>query len=260
MDDTYYTKEQLFELYGKMPKDIQSIIHDENLGPAIQVIGKDHSITPTQALDVEDIVLHTLLGTIPIHNFARKIQEKLDISEEVAQKITKDIDENIFSQVKESLDEIHETERPETIVKIPITPPVHPPTPTTPKEMPRTPQAPFERKPEPVQPSTLPSKIVKKKPVPYEGVPTQTPSPTPPTPHKSIVGAEKVGVGIPPLKRPEEHMFERKLREVVPPEAQKPTPRAISPSTEAENKAGGQHKPLVETPSYGADPYKEPIE
>jgi len=236
-----HTKEQLFELYGKVPEDIQSIIRDENLGPAIQVIGKDHGITPAQALDVEDVVLHTLLGIKPAHSFAKQIQEKLNISEDVAQKIAKDIDENIFSPVKESLNKIQGTEKPERAIKIPITPPVHPSATTDPKETPRIPQAPTPRKPEPAQPSTLPSKIVNKKPMPHEGIVTQTPSPTPATPpthRKSIVGAEKIGVGIPSA----EHMFEQKLRETAPP---------IQKDKPAEK--------LVDVPDYGGkeDPYRE---
>lgn len=251
-NNTNYTEEQLFEIYGKVPEDIQSMIRDENLGPAIQVIGKDHGITPAQALDVEDVVLHTLLGTKPANNFARQIQEKLGISEEVAQKIAGDIDENIFSAVKESLGEIQEVKHQEPTV------------PQPPKEAPQIPQVPPLRKPEPAQPSTLPSRIIKKKPVPYEGVPTQIAPPTPPTPpafHKPIVGAEKVGIGIPPLEPPQEHMFEQKLRETVQPDAPKPASTTIPQiQTETEQEGEEERKPLVETPSYGTDPYKEPIE
>jgi len=100
--------------------------------------------------------------------------------------------------------------------------------------------------------------------VPYEGTQTQAPSfhPTvPPTPSKPIVGAEKVGVGIPV---PEEHLFERKLRKIARPET---TPKKLQEihavsesSTEASQETEVQRKPLIKTPSYGVDPYREPME
>jgi len=254
MNNINYTKEQLFELYGKAPEDIQSMIRDENLGPAIQVIGKDHGITPEQALDVEDIVLHTLLGIESHQDFTRRILEKLGISKDTARKIAEDVDENIFLPVKESLNKIHETKKSETTIKTPIVHPMRPSTQTVPEKALQVPKAPFERTHgAQVQPSTLPSKIVKKKPVPYEGRSAQTPPtapPIPPTTHKPIIGAEKVGVGIPAMERPQElqrseHMFEKKMREAVPP------PQKDKPAEK-----------LVDVPDYSekADPYREPAE
>ena len=266
-----YTGEQLFELYSKAPEDIQGVIRDENLGPAIQVIGKDHGITPVQALDVEDIVLHTLLGIKPVNSFAKQIQEKLGISEDAAQKIARDVDENIFSPVKESLDKIQEinSEGAGSQSQTSYNPADSSGTNTSPQtseEDLQVPQAPTTKTPESTQPSALPSKIVQKKPKPYTEDPTQTSQ----TLHKPIVGAEKIGMDIPPIEhrgvntfsepQRDEHMFEKKLRETMPPNA----PKTISPTKEEvnenEHETKGDPKTLVETPSYGTDPYKEPIE
>ncbi len=111
-----YTDEQIFSLYRKIPKDLRNMIKDENFGIAMQITGKGFGLTALQSLDLEDSVVHVFLGIIKREDLLQDIVNKLNISSDIAQKIIASIDENIFSDVKESLlkvssDTNFETER-----------------------------------------------------------------------------------------------------------------------------------------------------
>lgn len=121
----------MLEKYNASPQNIRDILSDKNLGLAIQVIGKDHRITPAQALEVEDVVVHTLLGIEPPQTLAERIQKSAGVSAEAAQEIASDLDENIFAPVKDLPAETQSAAKAPTI---PI-PPV-PSAMTPPKESP----------------------------------------------------------------------------------------------------------------------------
>jgi hypothetical protein len=214
VNNTTYTKEQIVKLYKNTPNDIRDILFDDNLGPAIQVIGKDCGINPEQSLDVEDEVVYVLLGINKVEDFTQRIQHKINITNETAKKITIAVNENIFSQVKESLE----------------------------KRIGAIPSRQSQDFPHPAE--SLISSIHKQTPAQKEKtVPFTTLS-------RPIVGAEKVGVGVPPP----EHLFEKKLREI---------PQPTSPEFIQDDalKKGTDDIETIKASKYGdKDPYRETIE
>ena len=173
-------------------------------------------------------------------NFSKNLENQINIPKEVAQKIALEIDRSIFSQVKKSPEKIHsleetvgvkiktpdlsmEVEEPSLIKSLPKKEPsLDPPIPPTPTITPA---------PQPTTPRDMPAGI-------------RTPV-TPPISPKPIVGAEKMGVGIPEPESPKEHLFEKKLREAVQP----PTP----PKQTAESSVTAE--PPVSQKKV--DPYRE---
>ncbi len=261
-----YTKEKLLELYKKTPKDIQGILLDKNLGPAISVIGKDAGLTALQSLEIEDSVVDVLLGVNKQKNLTQDITNKLNIKSETALKITNDINENIFSQVKESLTKIKEgdkdtvLEKDKAVVQKKIVIKTEVPLSVSPAVVGIS----EERKkiaikelskpiPTPVSlQRTAPQPITKQIFLKEKGVQLQPTSTTPlkenregiistQTIPKTIVGEEKIGIGIPS----KEHQFEEKLRGAF----------------EAPKKEAEKPNPTISTPpqKITQDPYREPL-
>jgi len=211
MKETTYTKEEMIKFYKNVPGDIRGILLDKNFGPSFQVIGRENDISPLQSLDLEDVAVYILLGVEPLNQFSHLLQGKLGVSREKAEKIAKSIDENIFYQIRESLRKI-QGDNNIRIKKI---------------DKQNTPT----HKPE----SPVPA------PTNYN-LDNTTPNIAPP---KTIVGAEKVGVGVP---QKEEHMFEKKLREM--------SENMKIPKTEIEDTEPAKTKIQPER----IDPYREVTE
>jgi len=102
-----YTEEQLYEKYKTLPKDIQGILLDNDLGPVITLLCKDVGVVADKALDVEDAVVNILLGQLHPKNFMQTITQKAELPNETVQKIAREVTESIFEQVEESLKKVH---------------------------------------------------------------------------------------------------------------------------------------------------------
>jgi len=102
-----YTKENLIEKFNAVPKNIQGLIVDESFGPAITFLCKGLGVDAVKALDVEDEVLHVLVGISHPKDFIRNIQAKIGVDEEKARAIAEKVNDEIFQLVKESLKVVH---------------------------------------------------------------------------------------------------------------------------------------------------------
>lgn len=234
-----HTKDQMIEFYKNISDDAKNILIDDNFGPAIQVIGKENGLTALQSLDVEDIVVYTLLGINKREDVAMNITGKLNISLNTAQKIANDLDENIFSQIKKPSMETNKTKginintqedksKKKKLAIEELSKPIS--TPTPPKQQVLQPNA-IQK--EAIQPKTKPA---------TPPIKPETKTPTTQTPNKTIIGANKIGVGIPA----KEHQFEEKLRNAF--ESQKIQNLNTTSNTTEEKQKITQ------------DPYREPLE
>jgi len=233
MSKTTHTKEEMAELYKKVPYDIRALLLDNNFGPAMQVIGRESGLTPKQSLEAENVVASIMLGIEPLSQFNQLLQKELEIPNEKVQKITRSVDENIFLPIKESLkkiqttEEVHESKTKDIFVPIPVKSPLAPP----------------------ASSSTI------------KPIPPLTLSISP----KTIIGAEKIGVDI-PSKKIVEHPFEKKLRTVTQPQ-QKETLASIEKNEVGEESSSTNNKesliPTPPTPKEAQknqekiDPYRE---
>ncbi len=105
------TNENLLERCKKAPEDIKYMLLHEDFEAVVQVIGKDNGITPQQSFEVEEEIVDVLLGISRIKDFTQNIAKVLSLTEEGVYGIVKDIDENIFSEVRESLEKINAVEK-----------------------------------------------------------------------------------------------------------------------------------------------------
>jgi len=113
-----YTEEQLTNAREKAPEDIQGLLNDPDFGAVVFMFAANQHIDDDKALDIEDAVIHTLLGLESFADLKENIQ-KLGVLPKAAEKIVEELDTNIFTNVKASLDGMQKKEIP--ILKVPST-------------------------------------------------------------------------------------------------------------------------------------------
>jgi len=117
-----YPKEQLWELYKNLPKDLQEAGFSEENAHNIQEICTKNGITDKDVIfDVSKNVGYVFLGLLPPNEFSYILEKELEIEKIKAELITAEITRFIFLPVKNSL---------EALYKIKISPTVKPRTPS----------------------------------------------------------------------------------------------------------------------------------
>ncbi|MFH1979085.1 MAG: hypothetical protein ABII97_01725 [Patescibacteria group bacterium] len=101
------TPQQLDSLYKKLPEDVQEAYFSANTSEVLQTIGKRNGLNIERTGQLADEVGLFMLGIIGPKDFVRKIADKLGAEKESAQKIAQEINEQIFSKIRESLKMIH---------------------------------------------------------------------------------------------------------------------------------------------------------
>ncbi len=105
-----YTKEELWELYEKLPKDLQDVIFSEETADKIWNICQRNEIKEGMISTVADYVGQVLLGILPPDQFQKILEEKIKLKKEVAKMVFHEIYRFIFAPVKERLAELYKTE------------------------------------------------------------------------------------------------------------------------------------------------------
>ncbi len=164
-----YTKEQLLEMYRKLPHDLQDAIFSVDTAEAIRAIGEKNKLMIDKIGELADETGLVMLGLSSPSQFIPHLSERLGVSRELAKTIGQEINEKIFLAIRESLKKVHGTEEVEA--------PAPPPSPTPPS-IPTPLQTPPEAKPAGItlKPTTLGLPKVK------ESVATATPPPAVPIP------------------------------------------------------------------------------
>lgn len=238
---TNYTEEQLLKAQKEAPEDIQELLNDPDFGPVVFMFATEQHVADDVALDIEDIVTHTLLGLEPLSDLQQEIQ-KLGVLPKAAEKIVEELDRNIFTNVKTSLNGMQKKQIPPKPVTITTAQPL-PAMPTTP---------PLSVAVEDKRP--LSELIIPKKPAVVTEPPQNLPvaPTTPPTAQK------------PTTPR---HIFEKALQEkqsikTTPPtpQANAPTPATLPPAPEKKHPTSKPPYPKdFNKPPKHIDPYREQV-
>lgn len=103
-----YTKEQLQQLYKKLPQELQEAI--------FSVETADHIWNICERYDLDKIstvakrVGNVLVGVLPPNELQQTLEKELNIDSETAKKITRDINRFIFYPVRPFLEKLYEIE------------------------------------------------------------------------------------------------------------------------------------------------------
>lgn len=103
-----YTNEQINTIYRSLPLDVREVIASVEYMDKVQAIGKKYKLMIDKTGTLSEETGFVLMGLTPSKDFAKNIRERLEVSEDVAVNIVKEINEQIFFAVRESLKKIFE--------------------------------------------------------------------------------------------------------------------------------------------------------
>ncbi len=102
-----YTKEQLRELYNKLPKELQEAIFSNETAEYIKNICERYEIKKSEDISlVAKLVGDVLLGISATDDFQKSLETDLNIKKEEAKKISQEIYRSIFYPVKPAIEQI----------------------------------------------------------------------------------------------------------------------------------------------------------
>ena len=111
-----YAREELRDLYRKLPEDIKESMSSESVTNTIYNICERNKVE--DASKVIEIISLVMLGVLPPENLLKTFHEELNLSVEVSEKISQEVSRFVFYSVKDSLSAIYGKE----ISPVPVKP------------------------------------------------------------------------------------------------------------------------------------------
>lgn len=102
-----YTAEQITEKYNSLPKDVRSAIESAEVSKKVSALAQKYKLHIDMADELSDEVGLVMLGLTHPQDFMGNLKRRLEIPEDMARDLVADINEQIFSPIKESLKKIH---------------------------------------------------------------------------------------------------------------------------------------------------------
>ncbi len=106
-----YPKEQLWELYKELPKNLQKATFSEEVAANIQEVCKDNGITDDDVIfDITKNIGYVFLGLLPPNEFSDILEKELKIEKKKAKQISSEITRFVFLPLKKSLEALYQTQ------------------------------------------------------------------------------------------------------------------------------------------------------
>ena len=102
-----HTREQLKELYSKLPREIKSVLDSEENADKIYELGNKYKLHIDKIGLLSQEINLVMFGVVKPQEFIPNLREKLKISDEEARVIAKEVNEQIFNPIRESLKQVH---------------------------------------------------------------------------------------------------------------------------------------------------------
>ena len=126
-----HTTQQLEEKYRSLPEDLKGAMTEIKTAETIHDIGKKYNLHIDQIGDLADEIGLTMLGLTKPDDFVTHTKNRLQIDQNIAEQIGREVNEQIFLPIRESLQKLHEQKEAaggvvggvETIPAAPATPP-----------------------------------------------------------------------------------------------------------------------------------------
>ena len=114
---TIYSKEQLWEMYKKLPEQIREAMSSEEMSDAISEICQKNNLSGENSSSISNIINEVLFGLLPAGDFQKTIEMELGLKKDAAKKISQEIDRFVFSPVSAVLGKTLSTEKKEEPIK-----------------------------------------------------------------------------------------------------------------------------------------------
>lgn len=271
-------RDEIIKRYEELPEDIQKAYFSSATSDAIFEVGKKHGLVIEKMGELADETGLVMLGMTKPTEYIRNLEKRLDVEATKAKEIAEDINQKVFSPIRESLKKIHGIPPSHKAAgkQIPPTPP------TTPISV------------SPIKPPSVP--IPQVKPVsppisPPENLPVESKSP----PQKIVMPEQPINIKVGEIGKPTEPKVEIEpimkgriqtssptnpvpftdqnvpdvfLKNIPEPKLSTepdfvPSPKEplLQESKETKNTLEKELSPKIKsTPKVENDPYKEPIE
>lgn len=112
--------EQLEQKMNSLPKEIKTALTSTDVSTAIKEIGDKYGLKLDQESVLFDLVAYTMLGLSPSKDFVKNLSREADVNTEAARSIAQDINNEVFSSIKEHMRKVEmgteveaELEKPE---------------------------------------------------------------------------------------------------------------------------------------------------
>ena len=96
---TIYSKEQLWEMYKKLPEQIREAMSSEEMSDAISEICQKNNISVEDSSSISNIINEVLFGILLAGDFQKTIETELGLKKDAAKKISQEIDRFVFSPI-----------------------------------------------------------------------------------------------------------------------------------------------------------------
>ena len=104
---TDYTREQLAQLYKKLPKELQDWTASDETNDAIYQVLERNDLLGDEGGKISDLIRNVLFGLLPPEDFQNSLEKETDLKPEIAKHIGQEINRFIFFPVKEALAELY---------------------------------------------------------------------------------------------------------------------------------------------------------
>jgi len=102
-----YTSEQYNKVFWKLPVEIRDIITSYSTTEHINIVGKKHNLQIDKIGELVDLTFDIMMGMVATKDFITELQDTLQIGALEASVLARDIDENIFKPVKETMTHLY---------------------------------------------------------------------------------------------------------------------------------------------------------
>jgi len=114
---TIYSKEQLWEMYKKLPEQIRETLSSEEMSDTISEICQKNNLSTEDNSLISNIINEVLFGILPASDFQKTIEMEMELRKDAAKKISQEIDRFVFSPVSAVLGKTLETEKKKETIK-----------------------------------------------------------------------------------------------------------------------------------------------
>lgn len=105
-----YSREELWKLYEKLPKELKEAIFAEETANAIYDICTRNEIEDDRISEIARYTGRVLMGILPPDEFQETLEKELKLEKEVAKRVAREIFRFIFYPVRPALEELYKTE------------------------------------------------------------------------------------------------------------------------------------------------------
>ena len=102
-----YTREQLRQLYIKLPQEIKDAASADETTNDIERICERNEITDERVGAISDLIRNVLFGVLPPEDFQSTLEKEIGLKKDVAKKVAQEINRFVFYPVKPALEQLY---------------------------------------------------------------------------------------------------------------------------------------------------------